>query len=100
MLSWSYRTLSEAAARLFRLLGLHPGPDLAAPAAASLAGVPLGQARRLLAELSGAHLLEERTPGRFAFHDLLRAYAVEQADESDTVEQRSRRVAGCSTTTC
>jgi hypothetical protein len=37
--SWSYTTLSRPAARLFRLLGLHPGPDLATPAAASLAGL-------------------------------------------------------------
>ena len=87
--SWSYRTLSAEAARLFRLLGLHPGPVVAAPAAASLAGVQASQARRLLAELVGAHLLEERTPGRFAFHDLLRAYATEQAHAVDTdVERR------------
>ena len=44
--SWSYRQLSDPAARLFRLLGLHPGPDITAPAAASLAAVPLADARR------------------------------------------------------
>jgi tetratricopeptide (TPR) repeat protein len=88
VLSWSYHLLSPDAARLFRLLGLHPGPDLTGPAAASLAGLPLAPVRRLLAELSGAHLLEERTPGRFAFHDLLRAYAAEQAHESDTEAQQ------------
>ena len=66
-----------AAARLFRLLGLHPGPDIGAAAAASLAGVPAARAAPLLAELTGAHLLTEHTPGRYAFHDLLRAYAAE-----------------------
>lgn len=89
VLSWSYRTLSDPAARLFRLLGLHPGPHLAAPAAASVAGLPLAQTRRLLAELSSAHLLDERAPGRFAFHDLLRAYAAEQAELIDNQEQRT-----------
>jgi DNA-binding SARP family transcriptional activator/Tfp pilus assembly protein PilF len=83
--SWSYRTLSTAAARLFRLLGLHPGPGISAPAAASLAGIKPGQARTLLTELARAHLLTEQAPGRYILHDLLRAYAAEQAHahESD-----------------
>src|SRR4029453_15040397 len=37
--SWSYAALTPSAARLFRLLGLHPGPDISTPAAASLAGI-------------------------------------------------------------
>jgi tetratricopeptide (TPR) repeat protein len=86
--SWSYRQLSPAAARLFRLLGLHPGPDVAAPAAASLAGQPVGTVRPLLAELARAHLLAERVPGRYACHDLLRAYATEQAHLLDTDAER------------
>ena len=78
--SWSYRALSDPdAARMFRLLGLHPGPDISLAAAASLAAVRPGQARAPLAELTGAHLLAEHTPGRYACHDLLRAYAAEQA---------------------
>jgi tetratricopeptide (TPR) repeat protein len=83
--SWSYQQLDAAAARMFRLLGLHPGPGIGAPAAASLAGLPPRQARAVLAELTRAHLLAEPAPGRFAFHDLLRAYAAEraQADEDD-----------------
>ncbi|WP_433262047.1 AfsR/SARP family transcriptional regulator [Actinosynnema sp. CS-041913] len=81
--SWSYRTLSSAAARLFRLLSLHPGPELSGPAAASLAGTPIGAVRPLLAEVRRAHLLTENRPGRYAFHDLLRAYAIELADRHD-----------------
>jgi tetratricopeptide (TPR) repeat protein len=77
--SWSCRTLSTGAARLFGLLGLHPGPDISMPAAASLAGIAREQARTLLAELTRAHLLTEHVPGRYAFHDLLRAYAAELA---------------------
>jgi DNA-binding SARP family transcriptional activator len=95
VLSWSYHQLSDAAARLFRLLGLHPGPEITYPAAASLAGVPVRQVRRLLADLSGAHLLEECAPGRFTFHDLLRAYAAEQAHDVDPEPERqaaTRRV--------
>jgi tetratricopeptide (TPR) repeat protein len=77
--SWSYDNLSPAAARMFRLLGVHPGPDVSLPAAASLAGVPGERARAALTELAWAHLLTEHVPGRYMFHDLLRAYAAEQA---------------------
>jgi tetratricopeptide (TPR) repeat protein/transcriptional regulator with XRE-family HTH domain len=77
--SWSTRQLSREGARMFRLLGIHPGPDICVPAAASLAGRDQSQARRLLCELAHAHLIAEHVPGRYAFHDLLRAYAAEQA---------------------
>jgi DNA-binding SARP family transcriptional activator len=86
--SWSYRVLSEPAARLFRLLGLHPGPDATVPAAASLAGVPVPQARSALSELSAANLLSEASPGRYAFHDLVRAYALELTESEDSPEAR------------
>ncbi|GGO95778.1 AfsR/SARP family transcriptional regulator [Wenjunlia tyrosinilytica] len=86
--SWSYHALSPDAARLFRLLALHPGPDISAHAAASVAGLPLRQARPLLAELTGAHLLTEHAPGRFTFHDLLRAYAAELTETLDSEAER------------
>jgi DNA-binding SARP family transcriptional activator len=82
--SWSYQALSAPAARLFRLLGLHAGPDIATSSAASLAGVPLAQARRQLADLVRAHLVTEWAPGRFALHDLLRTYASELSATYDT----------------
>ncbi|NEA66763.1 BTAD domain-containing putative transcriptional regulator [Streptomyces sp. SID12488] len=88
VLSWSYDALSPAAAGLFRLLGLHPGPDVSAPAAASLAGVPLARARSLLAELTRTHLLAEPVQGRYSFHDLLRAYAGELAQSQDEEDGR------------
>jgi DNA-binding SARP family transcriptional activator/tetratricopeptide (TPR) repeat protein len=77
--SWSYQGLGEPAARMFRLLSLHPGPDITAAAAASLADVQPSQAREVLGELTHASLVAEHVPGRFACHDLLRAYAVERA---------------------
>ncbi|MER5768696.1 AfsR/SARP family transcriptional regulator [Streptomyces sp. NPDC001985] len=75
VLSWSYLALSEEAARLFRLLGLHPGPDLTLDAAAALAGAPVHSVRPLLRELTRLHLLTEHLPSRYLFHDLLRTYA-------------------------
>ena len=88
VLSWSYQALTPAAGRLFRLLGLHPGPDTCAPAAASLAALPLPEVRSLLGELTRANLLIEHVPGRYAFHDLLRAYATDLAHRLDSDQQR------------
>ncbi len=83
VLSWSYHTLDAPTARLFLLLGLHPGPDISLHAAASLVGLPLSQARRLLTNLAGAHLITEHTPARYTLHDLIRAYAAELARTAD-----------------
>ncbi len=90
--SWSYRTLTPDAARLFRLLGLHPGPDISASAAISLAGMPPTGVGPALAELARAHLIAEHTPGRYTFHDLLRAYAAEEAQASEPADQREAAI--------
>ncbi|WP_426513762.1 tetratricopeptide repeat protein [Dactylosporangium sp. McL0621] len=91
--SWSFDLVPPAAARLFRLLGLHPGPDLTVPAAAGLAGVTPDAAGRMLATLARAHLVDEHRAGRYTLHDLLRAYAAEQiaarpAGERDGARRR------------
>ncbi|MFF3852439.1 ATP-binding protein [Micromonospora sp. NPDC002575] len=91
VLSWSYRCLDPAAATLFRLLGLHPGPDLSAAAAASLVAATEAEVRRPLAALTRANLLTEHAPGRYALHDLLRAYAVELTHATD--DEAGRRAA-------
>jgi DNA-binding SARP family transcriptional activator/tetratricopeptide (TPR) repeat protein len=81
--SWSCRHLEPAAARMFRLLGLHPGPDLDCYAAAALSGATVEQAERILDALTGAHLTQLAGPGRYSMHDLLRAYARDLAADSD-----------------
>jgi DNA-binding SARP family transcriptional activator len=86
--SWSYQSLGGPAARMFRLLSLHPGPDITAAAAASLAGVQAGQAREVLGELTRASLVAQHMPGRFACHDLLRAYAAERAAAEESEPAR------------
>ncbi|HXP55365.1 MAG TPA: BTAD domain-containing putative transcriptional regulator, partial [Streptosporangiaceae bacterium] len=92
VLSWSYEQLSPSAARMFRLLGLHPGPDVSLAAAASLAGVSRSEAASALRELTRVHALAEHVPGRFAFHDLLRAYAVDQAETVDSTADRTAAI--------
>ena len=82
--SWSYSQLSAEAARVFRLLSNHPGPDISTPAAASLAGLSPPRARAALRELAGVSLITERVPGRYALHDLLRDYAADQARTAET----------------
>jgi hypothetical protein len=73
---------------MFRLLGLHPGPDISLPAAAGLAGVTPQQAGAALDELTRSQMITERGPRRFAFHDLLRAYANEQSHANDSDTER------------
>lgn len=86
--AWSYRALTESAARLFRLLGLHPGPDFGTAVTAVLAGLPLAAARQLLDVLVGAHLVEQTGPDRYQLHDLLRAYAIDQVMHEEASERR------------
>ena len=88
VLSWSYDQLSEPAARMFRLLGVHPGPDISLSAAASLAGMPRAAAGAALRELVRTHMVAEYLPARFTFHDLLRAYAADQAERHDPEPER------------
>ena len=85
--SWSYGHLGGEAARTFRLLAVHAGPDLTAAAAASLTGTPPERARQVLAELAAVGLLAERAD-RYLLHDLLRVYAAEQVRAQDSAADR------------
>ena len=87
--SWSYRKLAPDAARMFRLLGLHPGPDIGRPAATALAGCTMADTARLLGALADAHLLSEADADRYRFHDLLRAYAAERAAADEPLVSRT-----------
>ncbi|MEU7789612.1 BTAD domain-containing putative transcriptional regulator [Amycolatopsis sp. NPDC049159] len=89
VLSYSYQALDPSAARLLRLLGLATGADFTAPVAAAVAGLDLAMARAGLETLASAHLLAQPRPGRYQFHDLIRAYAGEVASQVDTASQRS-----------
>ena len=71
----SYQDLPDDQQRLFRLLGLVPGADFDAYAAAVLDDITLEQARRCLDELYDQHLISEPAPGRYQLHDLIREHA-------------------------
>jgi tetratricopeptide (TPR) repeat protein len=86
--SWSYQHLPAGAARMFRLIGLHPGPDLDPYAAAILANVSLQEAQQQLDLLSCAHLIELTRSSRYGMHDLLRAYATYLASIEDPEDKR------------
>jgi tetratricopeptide (TPR) repeat protein/transcriptional regulator with XRE-family HTH domain len=83
----SYADLTPGSQRLFRRLGLIPGPDFDAHAAAALDGTSLEQARRLLDELYDQHLIGEPAPGRYRLHDLLREHARALADGVDPADR-------------
>ncbi|SCF49533.1 Tetratricopeptide (TPR) repeat [Micromonospora matsumotoense] len=86
--SWSYQNLDATSARAFRLLGLHPGPDVSVPALASLVGVPVAEAGRTLVILAGANLVSEHRPQRYVLHDLLHAYAAELVAGHEPAQER------------
>jgi tetratricopeptide (TPR) repeat protein/transcriptional regulator with XRE-family HTH domain len=86
--SWSYRRLDPGTARAFRLASLHPGVDFDSYAAAALTDATLGHATRTLDALARAHLIQSAGPGRYAMHDLLRAYASELAQTHDGTDGR------------
>jgi tetratricopeptide (TPR) repeat protein len=90
--AWSYRDLPDESARLFRALGLHQGPDISLAAAAAAVGVPARTARRSLDILLGAFLIQTVRPHRYQLHDLLRAYALDQARAVDTAAARQETV--------
>ncbi|HEX5496911.1 MAG TPA: tetratricopeptide repeat protein, partial [Mycobacteriales bacterium] len=75
----SRRHLTErdpAAAGLFALLPVNPGPDISIEAAAVLADLPVGRVRSLSRVLRQAHLVQPGTGSdRWSMHDLVRAYA-------------------------
>ncbi len=90
--SWSYQALEPGPARAFRLLSLHPGPDISTPAAAALIDAPIPATRQLLRTLTGGHLLEETGRDRYQFHDLVRVYAAECARASEPEPHRTAAI--------
>jgi tetratricopeptide (TPR) repeat protein len=81
--SWSYRQLDAVAATVFRAVGLGPRRGFDAAAIAAVAGHQVVAVERALADLGRVHLVTELAAGRYDMHDLLRAYAVELAEERD-----------------
>jgi tetratricopeptide (TPR) repeat protein len=82
--AWSYRSLPETAAWVFRVIGLHPGADIGLPAVAAAAGLSVRDSRRATDVLIGAFLLDPVNGARFQMHDLLRAYANAESRARDT----------------
>lgn len=90
--SWSYHDLEPDAARLFRLLGLYPGPHLSVTATAALAGITRPQARRLLHRLASVHLIDIDSDDVVRLPDLIRIYARELAATEETIDQHNAAV--------
>jgi tetratricopeptide (TPR) repeat protein len=87
-LDLSYQHLPADERRLLRLAASHPGQDFDAYAAAALADTDLDTTQTRLDHLDRDHLLQQGTPGRYTFHDLVRAYATSRASDEDPPPQR------------
>jgi transcriptional regulator with XRE-family HTH domain len=88
----SYLRLGPDARRAYRMLGLHPGPELELDAAAALTGQPAVRVRRLIDHLLDVHLLHESAPGRYRFDDLTWAHAASAAGEEEAEADRRAAV--------
>ena len=89
----SYRDLTTQQQKMFRRLGLHPGPSVDAYAAAALYGADYDTARQHLEALYDHYLLTELAHGRYRLHDLIRQHAralAEMDDPSETGDAISR----------
>lgn len=84
----SYRNLPTEQQVLFRRLGLLPGPEIDAYAAAALLATDLDEAGRLLQRLADHNLLAGTCPGRYRLHDLVRAHARTAAVTLDPAPER------------
>jgi DNA-binding SARP family transcriptional activator len=97
--SWSFRGLSDGAARTIALLSVHPGPEISTAAAVSMSALDPRRARDVLTELTVASVLREIRPGRFVFHDLVREYALSLLAD-DVLESSARLVNHFVRSTC
>ncbi|MFI9381383.1 BTAD domain-containing putative transcriptional regulator [Kutzneria sp. NPDC052558] len=88
----SYSSLKPENQRMFRLLGLLPGPDVTVESAAALAECPPKEAGRLLDRLAGAHLATQHVHRRYFLHDLLSRYAREQCEAEESAAERAAAV--------
>ncbi|MFJ3174554.1 BTAD domain-containing putative transcriptional regulator [Streptomyces roseus] len=75
-LSLSYKALEPELQAAFCLLGLHPGAEVDVYSAAALLETGVRDAEDMLEDLLDMHLLVQNEPGRYAFHDLVRTYAL------------------------
>lgn len=89
VLSWSLHHLTARQRMVFVLLGIAPGPDIDLPAAVSLTGLTTAEARRALRVLEDHSLLDRHPHGRYAMHDLVRAYATTADDHLPAPEREA-----------
>ncbi|MGW4697529.1 BTAD domain-containing putative transcriptional regulator [Kitasatospora cineracea] len=87
----SCEQLPPTAARLFRALGLHPGPMVDAYTAAALADLEHPDAAQALEQLAATHLVTETDAEQYTLHDLVWLYARQLAAETSRAEQRTAR---------
>ena len=81
--TWSYKALKADAARMLRMLGLHPASSISPEAAGAMLGIHTLYSEHLLDTLAKAHLINNDTIRRYRFHDLLRLFAAGRAHQEE-----------------
>ena len=88
----SCAALGPAHLRVFRLISLAPGPDVTAGQVCALAALPAAEAGAVLDRLADRNLVFEYVPGRYRAHDLVRLYALELVQETESAPERAAAV--------
>jgi DNA-binding SARP family transcriptional activator/tetratricopeptide (TPR) repeat protein len=89
----TYNQLAPDEQRFFRYLGVGPCTFVTAHSSAALAGIPPAEAHATLGTLADHYLLEEISPGQYAFHDLTHAFAAARFAGAEP-EPEARRAVG------
>jgi tetratricopeptide (TPR) repeat protein len=84
--------LTAPVARLFRLMTLVPAPEVGLRALSSLIGLPVRATLTLVEELERTNLVRQNQPRRFHMHGLVRLFAAEVAEQTDTASERDDAV--------
>ncbi|HWD78616.1 MAG TPA: tetratricopeptide repeat protein [Kribbella sp.] len=92
-LETSDRDLDREAAAALPWLAIPDGSDLTTAVAGALLELPLRGADAVLERLVDLNLLESVAPARFRFHDLIRAYGREVADQTLGQPERDEALA-------
>ncbi len=88
----SYQELRPEPARIYRLIGLHPGAEFELGVIAAAAEISPDDADDLLADLVDVSLVNELGDARFGTHDLLRLHARHHAEQQDDAAERESAV--------
>ena len=91
--SWSYRTLRDDAARVFRAICNQPGRDISRDAVSAATELPPAAVSTALHELIDGNLIQSQLSNRYSAHDPLRGYGRDESRSAVHMEDSTATLA-------